>query len=131
MTPNIENIDRIISLLEKLPEERFNMYTHGTFGQPYHFQGTAEEECGTACCVCGWINYLRITQDLSVHFHDIVEGELSNNSAAADWLGVPVKAANEIFYNDLHKSKEQAILELERLKTKKYYPVLEGYEEGV
>lgn len=47
MTPNIPNLDRLISHLEGLPEERFNM---GYFRD--------QHECGTVGCIAGYADLL-------------------------------------------------------------------------
>lgn len=48
---NIPNLDRLISHLEGLPEEKFNM----AYADPHH------HECGTACCIGGHIGIINGT----------------------------------------------------------------------
>lgn len=53
MTLNIQNLDRLISHLEGLPEEKFDMK---------HLI-TQENECGTVACIAGWCNVIGNAHD--------------------------------------------------------------------
>lgn len=66
MTLNIPNLDRLISHLEGLPEEKFNMRHLMTHDNP----------CGTVACIAGWCN--------------VIAGHNSDMADATDaqsWLG--------------------------------------------
>jgi len=54
MTLNIANLDRLISHLEGLPEERFNMGHVFTNADRRHNIRRSFNECGTAACLAGW-----------------------------------------------------------------------------
>lgn len=83
MTLNVQNLDRLISHLEGLPEERFNM---GYFMR--------ENECGTVCCIAGHI--------------DLMEGGDIDND---EFLGMTMEQGSKLimppgYINDQHGNKK-------------------------
>lgn len=64
MTLNVENLDRLISHLEGLPENKFSIRYLSVI-----------EECGTVACIAGWCNFLEGNKSEGVY-------------SAGDWLGL-------------------------------------------
>jgi len=79
MTLNIANLDRLISHLEGLPEEKFDMQAfyskNGKSSCSSEIRGKVLHSCGTAACIAGWI--FEIDRAVLV---DVVSG--------GDWLGL-------------------------------------------
>lgn len=85
---NIPNLDRLISHLEGLPEEKFNMQAlysengHSEFIE--NNRGRVAHTCGTAACIAGWI--LEIDRSLEWQC-----------SSAGTWLQIDRVAAIKLF----------------------------------
>lgn len=88
MTLNIPNLDRLISHLEGLPEEKFDMrnfYTRdGRMAGSFGVRGTVMHSCRTAACIAGWI--FALDQTVGVW-----------GGQAYAWLGLPELPGNPLF----------------------------------
>jgi hypothetical protein len=89
MTLNIANLDRLISHLKGLPEERFNMRYLWTL--PSGEAGSIQDihKCGTAACIAGWV--LVIAEDLNMEYR---------GCPAAHWLGINGSTRHKLFLPD-------------------------------
>jgi hypothetical protein len=110
--PNTVNINRLIALLGRLPPRQFNMNTFGTALD----NGVGLTQCGTVACICGWANFLRMTEDEGVFTRHITGFKLSNMVAARQWLGIEEVEALELFLGAQHAGTEDAIKALELLR---------------
>lgn len=86
MTLNITNLDRLISHLEGLPEEKFDMRYIFTRNGRIIFDNVPQHECGTAACIAG--NIAWIGNDTT---------EWWGGLEAAAWLGIRQDPADELF----------------------------------
>lgn len=84
MTLNIANLDRLISHLEGLPEEKFDMRSVFTCAHGPDDDRETFNACGTAACIAGWA---------LVVMGDYFEG--SKN--AGKWLGLEQDDYNSLF----------------------------------
>lgn len=56
---NFENIEKLLKLLERLPDERFNLaYWHQFEGELLPFNLPSVNKCRTEACLAGWASTL-------------------------------------------------------------------------
>jgi hypothetical protein len=114
MMPNAENINKLISVLKGLPDEKFNIsewYTDIRYGSRKY----TYEHCNTAACVAGWAAAVK-------HDFKPVEITASMEYEVAEWLGVGPYDSNRLFRPFGYTShperftRQKAIETLERLR---------------
>lgn len=90
---NVSNVTHIRNLIAGLPPERFYMADYAVDANFDPLRGTPAErlqnECGTAGCICGWVNAVMPGGDRE---------DLTNHGTAALILGLNRTDADELFY---------------------------------
>lgn len=128
---NVGNIDRMIEVISAQPE-------------PIHMSDWVikngnKSECGTAACLAGWANLLRLGEIGSgkTSKNDLTL-ELEDTGSAAEWMGIDGYYADRLFYTtraDILKPqyrKEAAIKLLTRIRngeTPRWGEILATYED--
>lgn len=98
---NHENIKSLITLLESVDDDSFNMqYFFYTEGRMIGFKEFTKlnHVCGTTACIAGWVNVL--VEMGNYHYDDDHDpyDVTDDTDVAANWLGLSKKEAQQIFY---------------------------------
>lgn len=103
---NIENARKLVSQLERLPDEKFDMGTWIEHGRP---------ACGTTACLAGWCALLNSGPK---------DNTLECEVFARDWLNLNISQAHHLFYGEFIEddnrhwattTRLEAIAELNRM----------------
>ena len=75
---NIENIDKLIGLMKRIPDDKFNIRTFQSNENGTHKMLKTERgvlnNCGTTCCISGWIR-------VSPEFKELQKPQFINDRA--------------------------------------------------
>jgi hypothetical protein len=87
MTLNVPNLDRLISYLEALPPEKFNIrYVFSGKNGGIHLRERFNT-CGTAACIAGWTLVL-------------IDEQSDSAEVAQSWLGLTIAQGEALFMPD-------------------------------
>lgn len=108
---NIENLNKLISVLEGLP----TMDTKVGFSMSFIYyapmtpdRDRSGHDCSTVACIAGWCNIAAGTLDPLIGYWDLPQsariGESRLRENAARWLGLSDSVAHWLFYPEPAKS---------------------------
>ena len=99
---NIENIQKIVDMLKADDGSHFLM-SEWVQWLPHVKEARIETvvteyvECGTACCIAGWANMIRLGDKAKeLRDHDF-RSEVQDRYEAREWLGIDDDVATELF----------------------------------
>lgn len=98
---HIENAKTLISELERLPDEKFDMRSYVQHG-----------ECGTTACIAGWICLLHDGPDYNTW--EPFSAEVAFNFAR-NFLGLTDAEAVKLFLTHMQWTRADAVAELKRM----------------
>lgn len=113
---NIENLDKLIAVLEGLP----TMKTKVGFSMSFIFyapmtpdRDRSGHNCDTVACIAGWCNIAKGTLNPNFGYWDLPKRARDHDlfGNAAEWLGLPTGEAHSLFYPDSNKPYTDYTLE--------------------
>lgn len=81
---NIERLQHLITILEKIPSSNFDLATWGEFTDV----DPTQPECGTACCAIGWACNDPKFQSEGLGWFSFAEGLMPEFDNAISWEAV-------------------------------------------
>lgn len=125
MPANKENVQRLVNLLLNLEPGNFSMRSFVRpreetpseyLRDPITGEWQPSNICGTTCCIAGWANWLRVTEDEGIAMPSYEE--ICDGMKAAKWLGFETDEegpAWELFYKRWNATIPQAITALQHI----------------
>ena len=113
MTVNIENIDKVIAMIEN--EKNFFAMSHWDRGHIGGLKDYPENVCGTPACIGGWAEAIMMFEAGLPKTTSLP----SNWQNVAEWLGLDRDQGNDLFYpanEGINASREQALAHLRYIR---------------
>lgn len=124
---NIENIDKVIGIMKRIPKENFDLNMFQSTLESYKFTEEEVLSCGSKCCISGWIRVSPEFRDLQNKFKlktvaFIIEGcNLAVESFAtlldiSYELGLSMIYGSDVIYGKVRVTPRDVIGVLEKIK---------------
>ena len=137
---NVENIDKVIAIMKRIPKEQFYIETYQSKNKPegkyYYNEEEVLENCGTTCCVSGWVRVSPEFRDL--HDKNIPDEKgfcLPNKTtyqSFAQLLDISTGLTHSIIFarNDLYSKYLKSNFTLRDIEPKHVIRILNDIKKG-